>query len=62
MWVRGRGGGRKKTDCRVEMMLNLHYVDYLQACELSRSVHPIFFDSPRYDLPCGVRTAHNRDV
>lgn len=40
----GEEKDRKKNDCRVEMMLNSYYVDYLQACELSRSVHSIFFD------------------
>lgn len=48
--MRGEGKDRKKNDCRAEMMLNSYYVDYLQACELSRSVHPIFFDLLRRSI------------
>lgn len=47
---RGEGKDRKKNDCRAEMMLNSYYVDYLQVCELSHSVHPIFFDLLRRSI------------
>lgn len=48
--MRKEGKDRKKNEYCAEMMWNSYYVDYLQACELSCSVHSIFFDSLRKSI------------